>query len=97
MSFSGGGACGDGSNGGSYGYPVLGGGGGGGWGSFNDYNNTYTLPAGTTVTDVGKSWSYGGGGAGNSRLPLGGPGGSWTLPGDGFAGFQGIVIVRYAT
>jgi hypothetical protein len=95
MSFSGGGASGGGTGGSAYGYPGLGGGGGGGWGNAKDYNNTYELPAGTTITNIGQSWSYGGGGAGNSRLPLGGPGGAYTLPGDGFAGYQGIVVVRY--
>ena len=82
MSFSGGGASGDTAGTGSvYGMPGLGGGGGRGSGKFY----SYSLPAGTTITSIYNSWSYGGGGSGRIGIN------------DGGSGYQGIVIVRYVT
>jgi len=89
MSFSGGG--GNGANAayvgsGAQGFPTLGGGGGTGVGRYQSYNSYYAVPTGTTITDIGQSWSYGGGGGGSRE------GGSKN---PGYPGFQGIVVVRY--
>lgn len=76
----------------AYGMPGLGGGGGRGIGRFNlggSGPTAYNLPVGTTLTSIYNSWSYGGGGAGRY--------GSYYPGKNGPPGFQGIVIVRYAT
>ena len=92
MSFSGGGGNGayaDNTGSGAQGFPTLGGGGGTGVGRYQSYNSYYAVPTGTTITDIGQSWSYGGGGGGSRN------GTSYQSP--GYPGFQGIVIVRYVT
>ena len=70
----------------TYGYPGLGGGGGMATGKWvYNYPPGYTIPSKSTITNIRNSWSYGGGGGSGNGGDL------------GFAGFQGIVIVRYAT